>query len=120
MVPVHILIACSPWIEIAEMGSWHDQYNTLQIELEATSFGSVLWVTLNRPAAFNALSMELIVDLHAVIDSLQHPTTMEQPVPKDFPRVVVLRAAGRSFCGGVDVKVGSFIFLSASSFIAGR
>lgn len=26
-------------------------------------------------------------------------------LPADHPRVVVLRAAGRAFCGGVDIKV---------------
>lgn len=66
----------------------------------------VLWVTLARPDAFNALSMELLSELHAVFDALQHPPTMLAALPPDFPRVVVLAAAGRAFCGGVDIKVG--------------
>lgn len=65
----------------------------------------VLWVTLARVDAFNALSMELLEELHAVFDALQHPPTMLEALPPDFPRVVVLAAAGRAFCGGVDIKV---------------
>lgn len=41
-----------------------------------------------------------------MFDSLQHPTSMLEPVEADFPRVVVLRGAGgRAFSGGVDIKV---------------
>lgn len=79
-------------------------HSTLQCELERTSAGSVLWVTLNRPAAFNALSGELLEELHAVFSSLEHPASMLTSLPEEHPRVVVLRAAGRAFCGGVDIK----------------
>ncbi len=122
-------------------------YSTLQCDLERTPAGAVLWVTLNRPAAFNALSGEMLEgersdptlppclctppalppcrrlcysshcsgaalhvlpflpELHAVFSGLEHPASMLSALPEDHPRVVVLRAAGRAFCGGVDIKV---------------
>ena len=83
------------------------QWQTLQCSLEATSGGAILFLTLNRPQAFNALSMECLTELHAVFDSLQHPTTMLEALPADFPRVVVLSGAGRAFCGGVDIKASA-------------
>ena len=80
------------------------RWQTLQCSLEVTSGGAILFLTLNRPQAFNALSMECLTELHAVFDGLQHPTTMLEALPADFPRVVVLSGAGRAFCGGVDIK----------------
>ena len=81
------------------------QWQTLQCSLEVTSGGAILFLSLNRPQAFNALSMECLTELHAVFDSLQHPASMLEALPADFPRVVVLSGAGRAFCGGVDIKV---------------
>ena len=31
--------------------------------------------------------MEMLEELHTVLDSLAHPATMLEPVPEDFPRV---------------------------------
>ncbi|KAL4858933.1 putative enoyl-CoA hydratase [Chlorella vulgaris] len=77
------------------------QPKTLQLSMDSPG---VLSITLNRPAAFNALSMEMLRDLHTVFDALQHPTSMLDALPADFPRVVILSGAGRAFCGGVDIK----------------
>ena len=79
--------------------------STLALKLERTDSGGVLWITLNRPQAFNAVSMEMLSELHAVLDRLQHPPTMHAPLPPHFPRVVVIGAAGKAFSGGVDIKV---------------
>ncbi|KAL4428465.1 hypothetical protein ABPG75_002554 [Micractinium tetrahymenae] len=46
----------------------------------------------------------MMAELHAVFSSLEHPASMLTPLPEDHPRVVVLRAEGRAFCGGVDIK----------------
>ncbi|KAI3428467.1 hypothetical protein D9Q98_007292 [Chlorella vulgaris] len=77
------------------------QLKTLQLSMDSPG---VLSITLNRPAAFNALSMEMLSDLHTVFDDLQHPTSMLDALQADFPRVVILSGAGRAFCGGVDIK----------------
>ncbi len=51
-------------------------------------------VTLNRPEKLNALSYELVEDLHATIDDV---------AASDECRVVVLTGAGRGFCSGLDL-----------------
>lgn len=57
--------------------------------------GGVATLTLNRPHAFNALTLDLGRELfHAVLDVDEDPET----------RCVVLTGAGKAFCGGGDVK----------------
>ncbi len=51
-------------------------------------------VTLNRPEKLNALSYELVEDLHATIDEIG---------ANNDCRVVVLTGAGRGFCSGLDL-----------------
>ena len=51
-------------------------------------------ITLNRPAKLNALSAELVEDLHSTLDAVK--------ADKDC-RVVVLTGAGRGFCAGLDL-----------------
>jgi enoyl-CoA hydratase/carnithine racemase len=80
---------------------------TLEVEVEETHRGSILRITLNRPAAFNAVSMEMLHEIHILLDLLQHPNTLHELVPADHPRVVILKAAGRAFSGGVDIKAAS-------------
>ncbi len=55
----------------------------------------VVTLTLNRPAAFNALSQALLAALQAALDRVAADETV---------RVVVLAAAGRAFCAGHDLK----------------
>lgn len=51
-------------------------------------------LTLNRPERLNALTYELVRDLHAAFDA----------VDKDHDcRVVILTGAGRGFCAGLDL-----------------
>ena len=52
-------------------------------------------VTLNRPDVLNALSWQLVDDLHDVLDTLQRDNAC---------RVVVLTGAGRGFCSGLDLS----------------
>lgn len=55
----------------------------------------VVTLTLNRPAAFNALSEALLEALQAAMDALAHDASV---------RVVVLAASGKAFCAGHDLK----------------
>jgi enoyl-CoA hydratase/carnithine racemase len=66
------------------------EYKTLSIEQK----GPVCILTMNRPERLNALSLELIYDLHDFFDhkSADYAT-----------RVVIMRGAGRAFCSGADL-----------------
>ncbi|MBL8328193.1 MAG: enoyl-CoA hydratase [Rubrivivax sp.] len=55
----------------------------------------VVTLTLNRGAAFNALSEAMLSDLQAALDRL---------ADSQSARVVILRAAGKAFCAGHDLK----------------
>lgn len=52
-------------------------------------------VTLNRPAALNALSRASMAQLSATIDALQADPAV---------RVLILTGAGKAFCAGLDLK----------------
>lgn len=66
-------------------------YEHLQVELR----GEVAWVTLNRPERLNALNTQLARELREFFGGLD---------ARSQARVVVLRAAGRAFCAGYDLK----------------
>jgi len=66
-------------------------YETLSVERE----GHLTWLTLNRPAALNALSRAMVTELRAFFDGLGEDRET---------RVVVVRGAGRAFCAGLDLK----------------
>lgn len=68
-------------------------YSTLDLRRD----GPVLWCTLNRPDALNALNPQLVNDLRAFYGELAGDRET---------RVVVLRGAGRAFCAGLDLKEG--------------
>jgi enoyl-CoA hydratase/carnithine racemase len=55
----------------------------------------VVTLTLNRPAAFNALSKDLLCALQAELDHIAQDAQV---------RVVVLAATGKAFCAGHDLK----------------
>src|SRR3954469_1447509 len=52
-------------------------------------------VTLARPQQLNAITFELVDDLHAALDAIDRDNTC---------RVVVLTGPGRGFCSGLDLK----------------
>lgn len=57
--------------------------------------GAVSLVTLQRPERLNAISGDLLVDLHRALQAAQaEPAT----------RAIVLTGAGRAFCAGDDLK----------------
>jgi enoyl-CoA hydratase len=66
------------------------------VEVEGLRAG-VRLVTLNRPDSLNAITDELIEQLHAAFDSIAADRTC---------RVVILTGAGRGFCAGFDMKAG--------------
>ena len=55
----------------------------------------VITLTLNRPQAFNALSEAMLDALQLELDSIASDTTA---------RLLVIKAAGRAFCAGHDLK----------------
>ncbi|MFN3569087.1 MAG: enoyl-CoA hydratase [Polaromonas sp.] len=55
----------------------------------------VNWLTLNRPAAFNTLSEEMLAALQAALDAV---------AADPAARLVVLAAGGKAFCAGHNLK----------------
>lgn len=68
-----------------------DRYPGLIVERD----GAIQIVTLNRPESFNALDLALIKSLTACFQDLRECTDI---------RVVLLRAHGKHFCAGVNLK----------------
>lgn len=60
--------------------------------------GPIATLTLNRPDARNAMSIDMLRDMHAAIDEAGKTTSQGSPI------VLILRGAGRSFCAGMDLK----------------
>jgi enoyl-CoA hydratase/carnithine racemase len=68
---------------------------TSQLVLRTDDARGVTTLTLNRPAAFNALSEELLTDLQNILDDLAQDKKL---------RVLVIAAAGKAFCAGHDLR----------------
>jgi len=68
-------------------------------------------VTLNRPEKLNPLTFEAYADLRDLIAELPH---------RGDTKVVVLRGAGKGFCGGGDVNeiIGELIKMGAHDLMA--
>ncbi|MFC4785294.1 enoyl-CoA hydratase-related protein [Nocardioides sp. MAHUQ-72] len=64
-------------------------------ELEVRVEGGALWLTLNRPEAFNALSAALADELADLL---------EEATARDDVRVVVLTGTGAAFSAGADIS----------------
>jgi len=54
-------------------------------------------LTLNRPDRLNAITMQMVEELHSFYDSLESDIET---------RVIILTGAGRGFCSGTDLKSG--------------
>ena len=68
---------------------------TLNDTIKVEARGPIEILTLNRPDALNALNPEMVEALNAYLAELhQRPEV----------RVVILRAEGRAFCAGLDIK----------------
>ncbi len=64
-------------------------------ELIESSAGGITTLTMNRPAARNAMSGEMMEGLHEALPRLAQDSSV---------RLVVLTGAGNAFCAGGDVK----------------
>lgn len=68
------------------------EFETIKFELKDNGIGII---SLNRPESLNAMSFQMMEDLHGIMDYLM--TNLEC-------RVVILRGEGRVFCAGLDIK----------------
>jgi enoyl-CoA hydratase/carnithine racemase len=66
-------------------------YETFHVERR----GDVDWLTLARPDALNAMNARMIAELAGYFGARLHDTAT---------RVIVLRATGRAFCAGLDLR----------------
>ena len=66
-------------------------YETLELKVE----NRVARVTLNRPAALNAINLEMMMELRALAEEMD---------TREDVSVVVMQGAGRAFCAGMDLK----------------
>ncbi|MCX6000690.1 MAG: enoyl-CoA hydratase/isomerase family protein [Chloroflexi bacterium] len=69
----------------------YKDYKALQFEMR----DHVGWLTLNRPERMNAMSWDIVLELHDFFGSLEDNLDI---------RVVVIRGAGASFCAGLDLQ----------------
>ena len=73
----------------------NDQSGAMERLLLRRDADGVVWLTLNRPAARNALSMALMQSLVAEVATIEQDPAV---------RVVVIAAAGPAFCAGHDLR----------------
>ena len=69
------------------------------VSIAVAQAGAVLHVTLNRPEARNAMSLQMVAELRQVLEQAE-----ARAGQADAVRVVVLRGAGGHFCAGADLK----------------
>ncbi len=67
-------------------------FETIKFELKENGIGLL---TLNRPEKLNAMSFQMIEDLNKIFDHL---------IINLNCRVLILKAEGRAFCAGLDLK----------------
>lgn len=65
------------------------KYETLQFE----TTGHLSTITLSRPEKRNAISIQMIAELHAALDEIE----------KTHTRVLILTGMGKAFCAGIDL-----------------
>lgn len=66
-----------------------------EADVVTTVRDGALWITLNRPAAMNAITPEVVTRMRQALEEAEHD---------DAVRSVVLTGAGRAFCAGADLK----------------
>ena len=70
-------------------------FETLQLEFP----GELAILTLNRPEKRNAISTQMLCDLHSALDAIE----------KSSARVGILTGTGKAFCAGMDLEMLSAI-----------
>ncbi len=68
------------------------KFHTLRFEEPETGIGLI---TLNRPDRLNAMSMQMVDELHSLFAQLKTESRV---------RVIILTGEGRGFCSGADLK----------------
>ncbi|MBY0308476.1 MAG: enoyl-CoA hydratase/isomerase family protein [Phycisphaerales bacterium] len=71
-----------------------------------THQGRVATLTINRPEARNAMSMDLLAALHQRVDELaaMYKVGANGDIQGEPPIVCVVRGEGKAFCAGMDLK----------------
>ena len=69
------------------------------VAVHAQQTGATLHITLNRPEARNAMSLQMVDELRRLLAAAEASAGTPEAV-----RVVVLRGAGGHFCAGADLK----------------
>jgi enoyl-CoA hydratase/carnithine racemase len=72
-------------------------FETIEFELLENGIGIL---TLNRPEQLNAMSFQMIEDLHRIFDHLMINLNC---------RVLILSSAGKVFCAGLDLKESTIL-----------
>ena len=73
--------------------------------------GAVEWVTLNRPRSLNAMNPELVTALRRYFEAKYD----------DYQtRIIVLKANGKNFCAGLDLKERSPVDRSVEERLRGQ
>jgi enoyl-CoA hydratase/carnithine racemase len=65
-------------------------YKTIELRID----GPMAHITLNRPDKLNAISAQMVAELHGALDESERSAQV---------RVITLRGAGRAFCSGFDL-----------------
>jgi methylglutaconyl-CoA hydratase len=68
--------------------------------------GRVATLTINRPDARNAMSLDLLADFHTQLDALgaMYTFNAQGEVVGSPPTVCIVTGAGKGFCAGMDLK----------------
>jgi len=77
----------------------------LLVDIESSN--GIATITLDSPGNRNALSQQLLADLHAALDQAE----------RDAARVVVLTHTAPAFCAGADLKERSSGIVDSTSFV---
>lgn len=78
--------------------------------VESDNVDGICHLILNRPSSRNALSRQMVSDIHGCLKSLtvqidqRSITKSATPTSKTPPRVLIVQGRGPSFCAGADLK----------------
>ncbi len=75
--------------------------------LEFKKVGPVAWITLNRPAAMNAINLEMIDKYEELLPKIAEDSAI---------KVLVITGNGKAFCAGADLKE----ILASNNGVAGE
>ena len=88
-------VALCRWLVRLPMGAERQQLITIGCSVEI--------LTLNRPAALNAINSTMLHELASYFGGLVDADKGLAKPAQPAPRVVIIRGEGRGFCGGLDL-----------------